>query len=191
MLKLFAFLLFPAFELYLLVKVGGMTGAFNMVLWVFVSALIGIAAVRSQKQYSLEQIRSDLAQGRGPQGSIREGLLLFLGGLMLILPGLITDAAGLLLLLPPVRRLIADKIGAYAARHPFTGTGNSRFIFFSNSSGFPGGFDSRTQGPAYMPENDENHDDSPRQAVIIESRAIEIRKEDEDSSTGPSSDTKA
>lgn len=192
MLKLLLFLLFPALELYLLVKVGSIIGAFNMVLWVFVSALLGIAAVRSQKQYSFEQMRADMAQGRGPQDSIREGLLLFLGGLLLILPGLITDAIGLILLLPPARRLIGDQLARYAARHASSGAGNTRFIFFGGSPGFrPGG----PQDPGF-PGPDRNfphaapEETGPREAVIIESTAIEITTESKDIADAGSAEKK-
>lgn len=192
MLKLFLFLLFPAVELYLLVKVGGIIGAFNMVFWVFASALIGIAAVRSQKQYSFEQMRADIAQGRGPQDSLREGLLLFLGGLLLILPGLITDVVGLLLLLPPARRLIGDQFARYAARHASSRAGSTQFIFFNGSPGFrPGGmqdtdFSSSSRGfPHADPE-----ETGPREAVIIESTAIEITTEHKDSADNGSAEKK-
>jgi len=192
MLKLFLFLLFPALELYLLVKVGGIIGAFNIVLWIFVSALIGIAAVRSQKQYSFEQMRADMAQGRGPQDSIREGLLLFLGGLLLILPGLITDAIGLILLLPPARRLVGDLLASYAAKHASHGAGNARFIFFSGSPGFQPGErqDGSFPGQGTGFSHAEPEEAGPRQAVIIESTAIEITTEPRNSADDGAADKK-
>jgi len=109
------FLLFLALELYLLVKAGGIIGAFNMVLWVFASAMLGIWAVRTQGQSALLKVRAEMAAGLPPQTHFLDGLLLFFGGVLLILPGLIGDAAGLLLLIPPVRRWAAPRLVAYLA----------------------------------------------------------------------------
>lgn len=194
-MRLLLFLLFPALELYLLVRVGSRVGALNMVLWVFVSAAIGIWAVRAQGQSALRKAQGLMAEGKVPQNSFLEGVLLFFGGLLLILPGLITDAVGLLLLVPDIRRFFAAKLGLsmaeQRAEHPGQWGGASRIIFYS--SGFPGGFGRRFGAPSGMDGNTWNgggqmhhgqmhqgrphHDDDgdgPRQATIIESTAIDI-----------------
>lgn len=196
-MRLLLFLLFPALELYLLVKVGSRIGALNMVLWVFLSAVIGIWAVRAQGQAALRNAQAQMAEGKVPQNSFLEGVMLFFGGLLLILPGLISDAAGLLLLVPDIRRFLAAKLGLsmaeQRAEHPGKWGGASRIIFYS--SGFPGGFgrggefmgggasfDSDSRGQFAQDE-----DDSPRQATIIESTAIDITAQGSDSPSSGSS----
>lgn len=182
MLRLFLFLLFPALELYLLVKVGGIIGALTMVLWVFASMLFGIWVVRAHSQYSMAQIRASMTEGRMPQYSIMDGLLLFLAGVLLILPGLISDAIGLLLLLPFVRQAVAESLGRYFQNRQSTG---STTIFFTNIGG-PG------QGPAFDPRvcPPREPDEGPRQATVIESTAIEIdpdqTPDDRQEGSGPS-----
>ena len=182
------FLLFPALELYLLVKVGGLPGALNMVAWVFASALIGMWAVRAQGQSAMQKARAEMEAGRVPQTPFLDGVLLFLGGILLILPGLITDAVGLLLLIPPFRRMAALALAAYitsrqaaSASGASSGSGGATRIFFFSSSGFPGSNTPPRHDPSMHigPERsglyDASHEE-PRQATIIESTAIAIEK---------------
>jgi len=177
------FLLFLALELYLLVKVGGMIGALNMVLWVFASALLGLWAVRAQGQNAMLRVRAEMDAGRTPQTSFLGGLLLFVGGVLLILPGLIGDAVGLFLLIPFVRHFAAPRLGAYLTARQASGTSGNARIFFFQSGGFPGRSSSgepfMRPGSAPSPDRiifDETppQDEAPRQATIIESTAIEI-----------------
>ncbi|MDL2268064.1 FxsA family protein [Desulfovibrio sp. OttesenSCG-928-G15] len=206
-MRLLLFLLFPALELYLLVKVGSRVGAFNMVAWVFLSAFIGIWAVRNQGQAALRNAQAQMAEGKVPQNNFLEGVMLFFGGLLLILPGLISDVVGLFLLVPDIRRFLAAKLGLsmaeQRAEHPGQWGGASRIIFYS--SGFPGGFgrgassmngmndmEGDRGGPFFErgPRGQfagDDEDDSPRQATIIESTAIDITaKSGGDSSAGSS-----
>lgn len=177
-------LLFPALELYILVKAGAETGALNMVLWVFASAAIGLWAVRAQGQETVNRARADMAAGRVPQDSFLDGLLLFLGGVLLILPGLISDAAGLFLLLPPARRWASSGLSRYLGSRQ-TGAGGATRVFFFKSGPpghgpFAGGPFAPRSGPfpsqdgRSMDEHDWEQDPGPRQATIIESTAIEI-----------------
>lgn len=174
MLRLLAFFLFPALELYLLVKVGAEIGAFNMVLWVFASAILGIWAVQVQGRGVMDKVRMELGQGRVPQTAMMDSLMLFFAGVLLILPGLITDAVGILLLIPLTRHLLMNGLGHYMARaanqvnQTGQGGGPTRIIFYSST----GGFD-RMQPPP-PPE-----DSGPRQATIIDSTAVETDSTDE------------
>jgi len=178
-MRFILFLLFPALELYLLVKVGGIIGAFNMVLWVFASALIGMWAVHTQGQSAMLKARAEMNAGKVPQTSFLDGLLLFSGGVLLILPGLITDAVGLLLLIPPVRRWAASRLAAYLTARQASATSGSTRIFFFQSGGFPGASSDpfMRSGPdnAVFHESPLDNNQPPRQATIIESTAIEIK----------------
>ena len=164
-LKLLAFLLFPALELYLLVKVGAMIGALNMVAWVFASALLGIWAVQTQGQSIMNRVNAEISQGRVPQEAMMNGLLLFIAGVLLILPGLITDAVGILLLIPFTRRLFMSSLGRYLANRAGQagqGTGSARVFFYTSSTGFG------------APEQASPPDAGPRQATVIDSTAVEL-----------------
>ena len=103
---LLAFTLIPVIELYLLINVGALLGPFNTVLLVIVTGLAGAYLARIQGLQTLFRVRTSLQQGIMPAEELLDALLIFVAGVVLITPGLLTDAAGLLLLLPPVRSFL-------------------------------------------------------------------------------------
>lgn len=117
--KLFLlFTLIPIAELYLLIKIGGMIGAFNTVLIILVTAIVGAYLTKSQGFIVINRIQQALNEGRMPGSELLHGLCVLLGGFTLLTPGFITDFFGLSMLLPPIReiyvrlaeRLIKNKI---------------------------------------------------------------------------------
>jgi UPF0716 protein FxsA len=99
----------PIAELWLLIEVGGRIGSFETIFLVFLSAALGLYAVRGQSMGTVARLKA----GGGPaEAAMLEGPLLALAALMLLLPGFITDTAGALLLVPPIRRLVARRWSA-------------------------------------------------------------------------------
>ena len=108
-LKLFAlFTLLPLIELYLLFKISGYIGAFNTVFLVFATGALGAWLARSQGFAAWFRIQQEMNQGLFPAESLLDGLLILFAGAVLITPGVITDIAGFLILIPPVRSLIRE-----------------------------------------------------------------------------------
>ena len=101
-----AFTLIPVAEIYLLIKLGGAIGALNTVLVVILTAVTGAALARLEGTRTLLQLRSNMEQGVMPAGELLDALLIFVAGVVLLTPGFLTDAAGLLLLFPVTRRVI-------------------------------------------------------------------------------------
>ncbi|WP_127471157.1 FxsA family protein [Thiomicrorhabdus aquaedulcis] len=106
---LLLFVLIPLLELYVLIQVGGAIGALTTVLWVVASAFIGLALMRSQGLATMQKAQIAMAQGQAPQDALLEGVFIFIGGLLLFVPGLITDAVGVLFLITPVRQYFIKK----------------------------------------------------------------------------------
>ena len=105
LLKLFlAFTLIPIIELYLLIEVGTIIGALNTVILVIVTGFAGAWLARLQGMHTMIRVRSSLQQGIMPTEELMDALLIFVAGIVLLTPGFITDAAGLLLLIPETRR---------------------------------------------------------------------------------------
>ena len=100
----------PLVELYLLVKLGGAIGAFNTLLYVVVTAVAGMSAARAEGFRLLSRWRAAMQQGRVPEEGPLGQLLVVLGGVLLVLPGPLTDLAGLALLVPPSRRFVMGKL---------------------------------------------------------------------------------
>lgn len=101
------FLLWPLVEIALFVTVGGAIGLFWTLVVIAGSAVLGVWLLRSRGVRSAAEMRRGLTAARGGGlGQLAGDVLAMLAGVLLILPGFLTDALGLLLLLPPVRALI-------------------------------------------------------------------------------------
>jgi len=103
--KLFlAFTLIPAIEIYLFIKVGAVIGAVNTVAVVILTGFTGAYLARLQGLQTMIRVRSSLQQGIMPTEDLVDALLIFVAGIVLLTPGFLTDAAGLLFLYPNTRR---------------------------------------------------------------------------------------
>jgi UPF0716 protein FxsA len=102
---LFLFILVPLLELYILIKIGGYLGAFQTVALVVFTALLGIVLARFEGVRTLQQIRQSLSQGIVPAEEMVDGVLIFVGGILLITPGVLTDLFALVLLIPYTRTI--------------------------------------------------------------------------------------
>jgi UPF0716 protein FxsA len=106
-LGLAVFILVPALEIYLFITVGAYIGAFPTIFLVLLTAVIGVALLRRQGLSTLQKVQAQLQQGELPATGMLEGMLLFFAGALLVTPGFFTDAIGFLLMIPPLRRMIA------------------------------------------------------------------------------------
>lgn len=105
-----AFLLWPLIEIALFVLIGGQIGLWPTLIWVVVSGLLGMAVLRMTALRQSVALRSGLEGLRDPAALAAGGLMSMLAGVLLILPGFLTDALGLLLLLPPVQALVTAQV---------------------------------------------------------------------------------
>ena len=97
---LILFTVVPLVELALLIKLGNLIGLWPTILIVIATGVLGAALARSQGTRTVGAIRAELAQGRAPTESLINGLLILVGGVVLLTPGLLTDLLGFSLLVP-------------------------------------------------------------------------------------------
>jgi len=105
----FLFLLFivlPLAEIYVLAEAGAALGGVTTVALVVFSAVLGALLLRHQGLYTVRQVRASLDRGEPPAVPMLEGVLLVLAAVLLLVPGFITDAIGLGLLVTPLRRAL-------------------------------------------------------------------------------------
>jgi UPF0716 protein FxsA len=100
------FLVVPIVEIYVLIQVGSAIGALNTIGLLLLVSLLGAWIVKHQGGGAWRRIRDELAMGHLPGASLIDGALIFAAGVLLLVPGFVTDALGLLLLIPPVRHLV-------------------------------------------------------------------------------------
>jgi UPF0716 protein FxsA len=94
----------PLIELYFLIQVGSQIGAFSTIFLTVLTAIIGGWMVRAQGLSTLMRVRESMERGEPPAMEMMEGAVLLVCGLLLLLPGFVTDAVGFLFLVPPLRR---------------------------------------------------------------------------------------
>jgi UPF0716 protein FxsA len=99
-------LLIPVAEIALFIQVGSRLGVGLTLLLVAVSAVVGIWLVRRQGFAAATRVQAMLARGESPALGMLEGLALLAAGVLLVLPGFLTDLVAFVLLIPPVRRWI-------------------------------------------------------------------------------------
>ena len=99
----------PLVEIYLFIKIGSQIGAFNTVLLILVTAVLGIAYVRYEGFNTLKSRMVQLIKNELPIYEIVSGATLAFAAILLILPGFATDLIGLLLIIPFTRKLILKK----------------------------------------------------------------------------------
>ncbi len=100
---LWFFLLLPLLELYVLIKVGSEIGALSVVLWIILSAIAGIFCIRMAGIATALNVRERMARGETPDDAMLTGLLWVIGGVLLFIPGFVSDFAGLICILPITR----------------------------------------------------------------------------------------
>ena len=103
-LLFFLFILFPILEIVALIKIGGVIGAWNAIGLIILSALVGVEVVRREGLRNALKAREKMAAGELPAMEMVENLAIVLGGVLMIIPGFISDFIGGFLLIPPVRR---------------------------------------------------------------------------------------
>jgi UPF0716 protein FxsA len=114
MWRLFLFFVgVPLVELYLLSRLSSKVGFLATLFLVFVTGVLGATLARNQGLGVMRRVQNDLAAGRIPQEAMLDGIIILIAGIVLITPGILTDAFGFLCLIPKFRITIRKVIGSY------------------------------------------------------------------------------
>ena len=109
---LLLFIGLPMIEIYVLIQVGQVIGALWTIALLVAIAALGSALLRLQGLATLANVQAAMSRGELPTTAILEGLVLLVAGVLMVTPGFVTDLAGLLCLLPPLRRALARALAA-------------------------------------------------------------------------------
>ncbi|OOE33052.1 MULTISPECIES: FxsA family protein [Salinivibrio] len=107
---LLLFILVPVIEIGLFIQVGGWLGLWPTLALVLITAFVGASLVRSQGLMTLASVQDRLNRGELPAQQILEGVMLAVAGVLLLTPGFMTDAMGMLVLLPAPRAALAKQV---------------------------------------------------------------------------------
>lgn len=113
-LLILLFVVVPIAELYVILQVGEAIGALPTIGLLVVDSILGSWLLRAQGRAVWRRFRATLAAGSPPARETIDGALVILGGALMLAPGFITDAFGVLLLLPPTRAVVRGAIARHA-----------------------------------------------------------------------------
>lgn len=111
------FTLVPLAELAILIWIGQLTKWWVPFLVVVGTGAVGAVLARWQGWQVLRQIREEARDGSIPAGPLIDGFLIFLAGILLVTPGVLTDLVGATLLIPPLRTLMKHAVVTWFRRH--------------------------------------------------------------------------
>jgi UPF0716 protein FxsA len=123
-----AFILVPILELYVIIHVGQVIGAWWTILLLIADSICGSWLVKHEGRRAWEALTTTIQSGRMPARELADAALILVGGTLMISPGFVTDIAGILLILPftrPLARRVLTRVVArrfvevgYDARRP-------------------------------------------------------------------------
>jgi len=135
LLLLAAFILVPLIEIGLFIEVGGWIGLWPTLGLIILTAVVGTMLLRQQGLATLRRAQSQMDAGQVPAKELFDGACLLIGGFLLLTPGFFTDAVGFLLLMPPIRDLLRQRLGGRMTRVRMHRAGGG----FGPQPGGPGG----------------------------------------------------
>ena len=100
----------PLIEIYLMIKVGGVIGAFNTIFLIFFTAITGIYFAKMEGLNAIRSGFGQLVKNEIPVYEIISGAALAFAALLLIIPGFLTDLVGFLLIIPVTRKILISII---------------------------------------------------------------------------------
>jgi UPF0716 protein FxsA len=106
LLLLIAFVVVPVVEIWVIVQVGQAIGIVPTLVLLLADAVLGTWLFRREGRKAWEALRQAIAEHRVPAKEVADGALVVVGGAFLLSPGFVTDAIGLLCVLPPTRAVI-------------------------------------------------------------------------------------
>lgn len=130
---LFLFTVVPLVELYLLLYLGTVVGFWPTVGIVAFTGVVGAGLAKHEGLRVWRKWQESLAGGAVPEDGVVGGLLVLIGGVLLVTPGVLTDLTGFLLLIPPTRKVIADVVRRRLERGVENGS-----VQVMGFGGFPG-----------------------------------------------------
>jgi len=102
----------PLIEIYLMIKIGSVIGAFNTIFLIFFTAITGVYFARLEGLNAVRSGFSQLVKNELPIYEIISGAALAFAALLLIIPGFLTDLVGFLLIVPVTRKFFIRSISS-------------------------------------------------------------------------------
>ena len=109
---LLSIILIPILEIYLFIKIGSQIGAFNTILLIFVTAIIGVYYAKYEGLNTIRSAFMQIVKNQTPAYEIISSAVIAFAAILLIIPGFATDLFGFLLIFPITRKIILKKFSS-------------------------------------------------------------------------------
>lgn len=123
------FVVLPAVELSLLIEIGSRIGTVETLLLIVVTGMVGASLARHQGLQVLRSVEIETAQGRLPGEALADGMIILLAAALLVTPGVLTDIAGFLCLVPVTRRVFRSLLWRWFEQRVQKGRANMTVHF--------------------------------------------------------------
>jgi UPF0716 protein FxsA len=100
-----AFVVMPILEIYVIIQVGQVIGAWWTILLLIADSVFGSWLIAHEGRRAWQALTTALSSGRMPAKELADAALILVGGTLMLSPGFVTDAFGILLILPFTRPL--------------------------------------------------------------------------------------
>lgn len=123
------FILVPILEIWLFVLSGRYIGLLPTLAIVFIMSFVGAWLAKREGIGVWNKAQESMRSGRLPGEELLEGVCVLAGGLLLLTPGYLTDATGLILLIPSVRKKVVRRLRRWLKERLTKGKGQFSFYF--------------------------------------------------------------
>ena len=150
------FVVIPVLEIYVLIQIGQVIGAWWTVLLLIADGVLGSWLMKHQGTRAWQALREALDNGRMPARELADGALILVGGTLLLTPGFLSDIVGFFFVLPFTRPVARRALTGWLSRKFLSGPGAPGFAARVNyQSGAPGGAQTgRSPGPDSVVQGD-------------------------------------
>lgn len=111
-----ALVVVPLLEIYVLIQVGQVIGPWWTILLLVVDSIIGSWLIRREGGRAWRALTTAINSGRMPARELADGALILVGGTLMLSPGFVTDAFGILLILPVTRPAFRRLLTGFVTR---------------------------------------------------------------------------
>src|SRR4051795_8244591 len=111
-----AFIAVPILEIYVIIQVGQVIGAWWTILLLIADSIVGGWLIRREGRRAWLALTTAIRSGGMPAAELADGALILVGGTLMLSPGFLTDAVGILLILPFTRPIARRMLGRVVAR---------------------------------------------------------------------------
>jgi len=106
---LLSIILIPIIEIYLFIKIGSQIGAITTIVFIFITAVVGVYYAKYEGLNTLKSGFLQLSKNEAPTYEIISGAAIAFAALLLIIPGFATDIFGFLIIFPITRKFFIKK----------------------------------------------------------------------------------